>query len=154
MPGRPGLLFGACAHGQHMRMSTDAGSAAAPEDAATRDVSSERPGLESADPGSADSATSTPDTADRGVEGSAEAEADDSDGAASSGTQTTTGTAGSAGDADDPRAEGFVASLIRDSTITGLPRDTGAPPGEPHAPQAPQERDGPGGPAPPPRDQP
>ena len=72
MPRRPGLLFGACAHGQHMRMSTDAGSAAAPEDAATRDVSSERPGLESADPGSADSATSTPDTADRGVEGSAE----------------------------------------------------------------------------------
>ena len=88
-----------------MRMSTDAGSAAAPEDAATRDVSSERPGLESADPGSADSATSTPDTADRGVERSAEADADadadDSDGAASSETRTTTGTSGSAGDADD-----------------------------------------------------
>jgi hypothetical protein len=130
-------------------MSTDAGSAAAPEDAATRDVSSERPGLESADPGSADSATSTPDTADRGVESSAEAEADDSDGAASSETQTTTGTAGSAGDADDPRAEGFVASLIRDSAITGLPGDTGAPPVEPHAPQAQQERDEPVGSEPP-----
>ena len=130
-------------------MSTDAGSAAAPEDAATRDVSSERPGLESADPGSADSATSTPDTADRGVEGSADADADDSDGAASSETQTTTGTAGSSGDADDPRAEGFVASLIRDSTITGLPGDTGAPPVEPHAPQAQQERDEPVGSEPP-----
>jgi hypothetical protein len=129
-------------------MSTDAGSAAAPEDAATRDVSSERPGLESADPGSADSATSTPDTADRGVEGSAEADADDSDGAASSETQTAR-TAGSAGDADDPRAEGFVASLIRDSTITGLPGDTGAPPVEPHAPQAQQERDEPVGSEPP-----
>jgi hypothetical protein len=130
-------------------MSTDAGSAAAPEDAATRDVSSERPGLESADPGSADSATSTPDTADRGVEGSAEADADDSHGAVSSETQTTTGTAGSAGDADDPRAEGFVASLIRDSTITGLPGDTGAPPVEPHAPQAQQEGDEPVGSEPP-----
>jgi hypothetical protein len=130
-------------------MSTDAGSAAAPEDAATRDVSSERPGLESADPGSADSATSTPDTADRGVEGSAEADADDSDGAAPSETQTTTGTASSSGDADDPRAEGFVASLIRDSTITGLPGDTGAPPVEPHAPQAQQEGDEPVGSEPP-----
>jgi hypothetical protein len=134
-------------------MSTDAGSSAAPEDAATRDVSSERPGLESADPGSADSATSTPDTADRGVEGSAEADADDSDGAASSETQTA-GTAGSAGDADDPRAEGFVASLIRDSTITGLPGDTGAPPVEPHAPQAQQERDEPVGSEPPAGDNP
>ena len=54
-----------------MGMSTDAGSAAAPEDTATREVASERPGLESADPESADSATSTPETADRGVEGSA-----------------------------------------------------------------------------------
>jgi hypothetical protein len=134
-------------------MSTDAGSSAAPEDAATRDVSSERPGLESADPGSADSATSTPDTADRGVEGSAEADADNSDGAASSETQTA-GTAGSAGDADDPRAEGFVASLIRDSTITGLPGDTGAPPVEPHAPQAQQERDEPVGSEPPAGDNP
>jgi hypothetical protein len=79
------------------------------------------------------------------VEGSAEADADDSDGAASSETQT----AGSAGDADDPRAEGFVASLIRDSTITGLPGDTGAPPVEPHAPQAQQERDEPVGSEPP-----
>jgi hypothetical protein len=137
-----------------MRMSTDAGSAAAPEDAAARDVSSERPGLESADPGSADSATSTPDTADRGVEGSARSEADDSDGAASSETQTTTGTSGSAGDADDPRAEGFVASLIRDSTITGLPGDTGAPPAEPHAPQAQQEGDEPVGSEPPAGDNP
>ena len=127
-------------------MSTDAGSAAAPEDAATRDVSSERPGLESADPGSADSATSTPDTADRGVEGSAQSDADGSDGAVSSETQTTSG---SAGDADDPRAEGFVASLIRDSTITGLPGDTGAPPVEPHAPQAQQEGDEPVGSEPP-----
>jgi len=134
-------------------MSTDAGSAAAPQDAATRDVSSERPGLESADPGSADSATSTPDTADRGVEGSAEADADDSDGAASSETQTA-GRAGSAGDADDPRAEGFVASLIRDSTITGLPGDTGDPPVEPHAPQAQQERDEPVGSEPPAGDNP
>jgi hypothetical protein len=135
-------------------MSTDAGSAAAPEDAATRDVSSERPGLESADPGSADSATSTPDTADRGVEGSAEADADDSDGAVSSEAQTTTGTPGSAGDADDPRAEGFVTSLIRDSTITGLPGDTGAPPVEPHAPQAQQEGDEPVGSEPPAGDNP
>jgi len=128
-------------------MSTDAGSAAAPEDAATRDVSSERPGLESADTGSADSATSTPDTADRGVEGSAQSDAaDGSDGAVSSETQTTSG---SAGDADDPRAEGFVASLIRDSTITGLPGDIGAPPVEPHAPQAQQERDEPVGSEPP-----
>jgi hypothetical protein len=137
-----------------MYMSTDAGSAAAPEDAATRDVSSERPGLESADPGSADSATSTPDTADRGVEGSAEADADDSNGAASSETQTTTGTSGSSGDADDPRAEGFVSSLIRDSTITGLPGDTGAPPVEPHAPQAQQEGDEPVGSEPPAGDNP
>ena len=52
-------------------------------------------------------------------------------------------------DADDPRAEGFVASLIRDSTITGLPGDTGAPPVEPHAPQAQQERDKPVGSEPP-----
>ena len=133
-------------------MSTDAGSAAAPEDAATRDVSSERPGLESADPGSADSATSTPDTADRGVEGSAQSDAaDGSDGAVSSETQTTSG---SAGDADDPRAEGFVASLIRDSTITGLPGDTGAPPAEPHAPQAQQEGDEPVGSEPPAGDNP
>jgi hypothetical protein len=132
-------------------MSTDAGSAAAPEDAATRDVSSERPGLESADPGSADSATSTPDTADRGVEGSAQSDADGSDGAVSSETQTTSG---SAGDADDPRAEGFVASLIRDSTITGLPGDTGAPPVEPHAPQAQQEGDEPVGSEPPAGDNP
>ena len=131
-------------------MSTDAGSAAAPEDAATRDVASERPGLESADPESADSATSTPDTADRGIEGSADAETDDSDDAASDGAAssetTTTGPSDSAGDADDPRAEGFVASLIRDSTITGLPGDTGAPPVEPHAPQAQQKGDEPVGP--------
>ena len=59
------------AHGEFLGMSTDAGSAAAPEDTATREVASERPGLESADPESADSATSTPETADRGVEGSA-----------------------------------------------------------------------------------
>ncbi|MDT7580059.1 MAG: hypothetical protein QOK35_1323, partial [Pseudonocardiales bacterium] len=57
-------------------MSTDAGNAAAPEDSATRDVASERPGLESGDPDSADSATSTPESADRGVDGSATTDSD------------------------------------------------------------------------------
>jgi hypothetical protein len=128
-------------------MSTDAGSAAAPEDAATRAVASERPGLESADPESADSATSTEQTADRGVEGSARPEpGPDSDRPASSDTASAgTEASDSAGDADGPPAEGFVASLIRDSTVTGLPGDTGAPPAEPHAPQAQQQGDEPVG---------
>ena len=122
-------------------MSTDAGSAAAPEDAATRDVASERPGLESADPESADSATSTPEAADRGVEGSASADTDSGTDSDSGSDTASTGTA----DTADPANEGFVASLVRDSTITGLPGDTGAPPVEPHAPQAQQERDEPVG---------
>ena len=135
-------------------MSTDAGSAAAPEDSATRDVASERPGLESGDPGSADSATSTPETADRGVEGSVDGETDSGGGAD---VETDSGgedadarsadDAGGGGDsagtvAENPADEGFVAGLLRDSTITGLPGDTGAPPVEPHAPQAQQEDEG------------
>jgi hypothetical protein len=140
-------------------MSTDAGNAAAPEDAATRDVSSERPGLESADPGAADSATATPETADRGVEGSADA---------GSGADTDTDTDTDSGaDRDDtgervadvgtstPDAanEGFVATMLRDATITGLPGDTGAPPAEPHAPEAQQEGDEPVGSEPPSEDE-
>ena len=49
-----------------------------------------------------------------------------------------------AGDAN-PADEGFVASLLRDATITGLPGDTGAPPAEPHAPEAQQQGDEPVG---------
>ena len=154
-------------------MSTDAGNAAAPEDTATREVASERPGLESADPGSADSATSTPQTADRGVEGSAGPDGGepDSDGSrgAGSGAGTSEGTAsggaasdgsgsdgsGSDGAASDgsgsreagatPAEEGFVASILRDATVTGLPGDTGAPPSEPHTPEAQQQGDEPVG---------
>ena len=163
-------------------MSTDAGSAAAPEDTATREVASERPGLESADPGSADSATSTPETADRGVEGSAGPDDDarsdrpgsdtgpdgasDSDGSrgADSGAAASDGSgsdgaasdgAGSDGAGSDgsgsseagatPAEEGFVASILRDATITGLPGDTGAPPAEPHTPEAQQQGDEPVG---------
>lgn len=118
-------------------MSTDAGSAAAPEDAATRNESSERPGLESADPGSADSATSTPDTADRGVEGSAPDDTDSPDGPESEDR------AAAATPADGPEPdvgdEGFFAEMLLDSTVTGLPGNTGEPPAEPHAPQAQQE---------------
>ncbi len=148
-------------------MSTDAGSAAAPEDIATREVASERPGLESADPESADSATSTPKTADRGVEGSAGPDDDArSDGPGSSGGFDGGSDGGAAdpggsrgedsgGAASDgsgsseagatPAEEGFVASILRDATITGLPGDTGAPPAEPHAPEAQQQGDEPVG---------
>ncbi len=126
-------------------MSTD-GSAAAPEDAATREVSSERPGLESADPGAADSGTSTAESADRGVGGSVDTGT--SGGAGSAGTGDPGGTAGSAGSGSgnsDPSDEGFVGGLLRDATITGLPGETGTPPAEPHAPEAQQERNEPVG---------
>jgi hypothetical protein len=129
-------------------MSTDAGNAAAPEDSATRDVASERPGLESGDPDSADSATSTPETADRGVGGSATADSD-SDSPDTHIADPDGGTAdagGSAGDSSpDPSSEGFISSLIRDATVTGLPGETGAPPAEPHAPEAQQKGDEPVG---------
>src|SRR3954452_24133811 len=134
-------------------MSTDAGSAAAPEDAATRAVSSERPGLESGDPEAADSGTSTPESADRGVEGSAdgasrgggEAAGTDSEGndAGSSSTDAAAGTADDGPRDADRGDEGFVAGMLRDATITGLPGETGAPPVEPHAPQAQQQGDEP-----------
>ncbi len=133
-------------------MSTDAGSAAAPEDAATRAVSSERPGLESADPGAADSGTSTAGSADRGVEGSVDAAAPGATGA-SGDSGTGTGTGSGSGNSD-PADEGFVGSLVRDSTITGLPGETGAPPAEPHAPEAQQERNEPVGAEPPVGDNP
>jgi hypothetical protein len=131
-------------------MSTDAGSAAAPEDAATREVSSERPGLESADPGSADSGTSTADTADRGVEGSStgdwtEPETDGGEGDAGASTGVGTAERDRADAGSDPAGEGFVSTMLRDATITGLPGETGAPPAEPHAPQAQQEGDEPVG---------
>jgi hypothetical protein len=133
-------------------MSTDAGSAAAPEDAATREVSSERPGLESGDPGSADSATSTSETADRGVEGSADGDREDGPDAGSADAGSADAGSADAGSADtggtsapDPANEGFVAGMVRDATITGLPGETGAPPAEPHAPQAQQEGDEPVG---------
>jgi hypothetical protein len=133
-------------------MSTDAGSAAAPEDAATREVASERPGLESGDPESADSATSTPETADRGVEGSAHPDAGsgghepEADAASSAGTGAVGADDSESGEAGaNPADEGFVASMLRDATITGLPGDTGAPPAEPHAPQAQQQGDEPVG---------
>ena len=152
-------------------MSTDAGSAAAPEDAATQDVSSERPGLESGDPEAADSGTSTPESADRGVEGSADgASGADSEaggartdagssGADAAGAPRAAGAGGAAGAADDgPRDdrgdEGFVAGMLRDATITGLPGETGAPPVEPHAPQAQQQGDEPVGSEPPVGDNP
>ena len=138
-------------------MSTDAGSAAAPEDAATREVSSERPGLESADPGSADSATSTADTADRGLEGSSAGDRiePETDGGEGGGGASTVGTAERDADAgSDPAGEGFVSTMLRDATITGLPGETGAPPAEPHAPQAQQEGDEPVGSEPPVGDNP
>jgi hypothetical protein len=153
-------------------MSTDAGSAAAPEDTATRAEAGERPGLESSDPQSDDSATSTAETADRGVEGSAPADereepdsgtdsvaADsESDAASADSDAASTGTGrvddGSDGGGFDPAQDGFVASLLRDSTITGLPGETGAPPAEPHAPQAQQEGDEPVGSEPPAGDNP
>ena len=133
-------------------MSTDAGSAAAPEDSATRDVASERPGLESDDPQSADSATSTPESADRGVEGSASPDTDDRDTDRDTDHDRETGDTG--GSAPDPSDEGFVSSLLRDSTVTGLPGETGAPPAEPHAPEAQQQGDEPVGAEPPAGDDP
>jgi hypothetical protein len=160
-------------------MSTDAGSAAAPEDAATREESSERPGLESGDPQSADSATSTPETADRGVGGSARssaeadeesdegspdaeagsdaADADDSTDAEPTVTERTdtadeaavddsSGDGADGGDRDpSPANEGFMTTILRDATITGLPGETGMPPVEPHSPEAQQEGDEPVG---------
>jgi hypothetical protein len=154
-------------------MSTDAGSAAAPEDTATRKESSERPGLESGDPQSADSATSTPETADRGVEGSARssAEADEAsddgspdaeagsdaadDSTDTEPTDTVDDEAGVDDSSDDssdggerdpnPANEGFITTMLRDATITGLPGETGAPPVEPHSPEAQQEGDEPVG---------
>jgi hypothetical protein len=137
-------------------MSTDAGSAAAPEDAATREEAGARPGLESADPQSADSATSTPETADRGVEGSAPpADDEPGSGADDSGGDDTRADDRRPGDTGyDPSSEGFVGSMLRDATITGLPGETGAPPAEPHAPQAQQEGDEPVGSEPPVGDNP
>lgn len=126
-------------------MSTDAGNAAAPEDAATRDVASERPGLESGDPESADSATSTPETADRGAEGSARPDADSTDDDGPAADSSPDPGAGSGSGSANPAEEGFVVSMLRDATITGLPGDTGAPPVEPHAPQAQQQGDEPVG---------
>ena len=135
-------------------MSTDAGSAAAPEDTVTREVASERPGLESGDPEAADSATSTPETADRGVDGSARPVAEgrgdepgsDADDARGAGLDSAGSGASGSGDVGaNPADEGFVAGILRDATITGLPGETGAPPAEPHAPQAQQEGDEPVG---------
>ncbi len=142
-------------------MSSDAGNAAAPEDTATARVSSERPGLESGDPGSADSATSTPDSVDRGVEGSVGSDGPDDGGGGAEvpGTEVTgddeadeigdasgdTGGAAGGGGGDGADEDGFVSGLVRDSTVTGLPGETGAPPAEPHAPQAQQQGDEPVG---------
>jgi hypothetical protein len=133
-------------------MSTD-GSAAAPEDTATRDTAGDRPGLGSADPESADSQTTTAETADRGPSGSAPSETEDAE-------ASDTSSVGSAehgpsdADSGDPGNEGFVAGLLRDATITGLPGETGPPPVEPHAPQAQQEGDEPVGSEPPAGDNP
>ena len=142
-------------------MSTDAGSAAAPEDTATQAEAGERPGLESSDPQSDDSATSTPDTADRDLEGSAPADerAEDTADSASTPDSVDAGRADDAGDTTDaggfdPTEDGFVANMLRDATITGLPGETGAPPAEPHAPQAQQEGDEPVGSEPPVGDNP
>ena len=130
-------------------MSTGAGGGAAPEDAATEAVGSERPGLASADPDSADSATSTPGTADRGVEGGVEGGGeggggDGGDTAPADGPGAVDPPDGGAapdagGNAAADRDEGFASSMLRDSTVTGLPGETGAPPAEPHAPQAQQQ---------------
>jgi hypothetical protein len=149
--------FGVGADGEPTGMSTDAGSAAAPEDAATRAEAGGRPGLGSSDPQSADSATSTPDTADRGVEGSApdDGRTDDTGAADSASTPDSVDTERT-GDAGgfDPSQDGFVANILRDATITGMPGETGAPPAEPHAPQAQQEGDEPVGDEPPAGDNP
>jgi hypothetical protein len=134
-------------------MSTDSGSAAAPEDAATRDTAGDRPGLGSADPESADSQTSNTETADRGTGGSAPSETGpaDSDDAY---TDDTAGVSSAERGPSDAGDEGFVAGMLRDATVTGLPGDTGAPPAEPHAPQAQQEGDEPVGSEPPAGDNP
>jgi hypothetical protein len=60
-------------------------------------------------------------------------------------TDTDADEAGSGDVGGNPADEGFVASMLRDATITGLPGETGAPPAEPHAPQAQQEGDEPVG---------
>jgi hypothetical protein len=134
-------------------MSTDAGSAAAPEDAAARSTAGDRPGLGSADPESADSQTSNTETADRGTGGSAPSEA-----GRAGGDDAEAGDTAGVGSAErgpsDGGDEGFVAGMLRDATITGLPGETGAPPVEPHAPQAQQEGDEPVGSEPPVGDNP
>jgi hypothetical protein len=142
-------------------MSTDAGSAAAPEDAATRAVSSERPGLESGDPDAADSGTSTSGSADRGVggsvdtgESSGESAGDGPGGTGSVGAGVASGGGGSAPGNSGPSDEGFVGGMVRDATVTGLPGETGTPPAEPHAPQAQQEGNEPVGAEPPVGDNP
>ena len=147
---RPGARLGARPAVYSHGMSTDAGSAAAPEDAATRETAGDRPGLGSADPGSADSQTSNTETADRGTGGSAPAEAERSDDDA----DDTSGVGSAERGPSDGGDEGFVAGMLRDATITGLPGDTGAPPVEPHAPQAQQEGDEPVGSEPPAGDNP
>jgi hypothetical protein len=124
-------------------MSTDAGSAAAPEDTATQEVAGDRPGLESADPGSADSATSTPETADRGTGGSTSSGDDEPEPERDETEPVDRAETDDSG--YDPAGEGFVASMLRDATVTGLPGETGAPPPEPHAPEAQQEGDEPVG---------
>jgi hypothetical protein len=131
-------------------MSTDAGNAAAPEDIATREAASARPGFESADPDSPDSATSTPETADRGVEGSVDTDVETRDTAAADrGVEPAQADRGDSG-----AGEGFLTDMLRDATITGFPGETGEPPAEPHAPQAQQEGDEPVGSEPPVGDNP
>ena len=130
-------------------MSTDAGSAAAPEDRATEEAAGGRPGLESSDPGAADSATTSERTADRGTEGSADTEGTRDVGPESSstddaGTDLTAPEEPGARDAG-PDESGFVGGMLRESIVTGLPGETGEPPAEPHAPQAQQEGDEPVG---------
>jgi hypothetical protein len=137
-------------------MTTDAGNAAAPEDRATEEAAGGRPGLESSDPGSADSATTSERTADRGMEGSADAEDsiyNESSGVDEAGTDSAAsdelGTRGA-----DPDESGFLGGMLREAIVTGLPGETGAPPAEPHAPQAQQEGDEPVGAEPPRGDNP
>jgi len=134
-------------------MSTDAGNAAAPEDAATRETAGDRPGLGSADPESADSQTSSPETAERGTGGSGTAEAGPAE-SEDAGDGDTSGAGTAERGPSDDGDEGFVSGILRDATVTGLPGDTGAPPAEPHAPQAQQEGDEPVGSEPPAGDNP
>jgi len=140
-------------------MTTDAGNAAAPEDRATEEAAGGRPGLESSDPGSADSATTSERTADRGTEGSADAEGS-IDNEPSGMDEAATDSADS-DDSDelgsrgaDPDESGFLGGMLREAIVTGLPGETGAPPAEPHAPQAQQEGDEPVGAEPPRGDNP